>query len=432
LRLSGALTQIAVFSTTLPNCIDKRDKAEENNQTGRIVKSRFYTGSISRISGALATVALCCALALAQAPQTPQSPIDADGGFLSAQGAQPRFESGSKISGQAEVALRQQRILSVPHFSGSFAVAGKTFPFDIVGNPPQAGITTHIATQLKPVTLLFEGYEDENGQPIVLSPEQVLNNVSNSPNFRTAQYQTGFTQFADAVQRAQFSSSMAPEWHTLLDPPQFLKPLIMVVPKNSARVFRNHSTGATYAVVDTGFFVSQLNTLVQMEDLKIDGLPIILTRNVLLAPDADVKRCCVLGFHTAFDAGQLRNTELLQTLVWASWMDAGILGSGIADVTALSHEISEWVNDPFGMNLVPAWQYPTASLGCQNNLETGDPLASLPNAGYPVTIDGFTFHPQNQVLFPWFTRSASDAVDHAYTFPDTSLLTSPAQACPAR
>lgn len=370
--------------------------------------------------------------ATAQSRSHAQSPLDAESGFLSNQGAQPRFESASKMSQRAELALRQQRIVSVPHFTGSFAFAGRTFPFSVVGARPQSGGTTSVPTQLKPVTLLFEGYEDENGEPVILSPEQVLDNVSNSPNFRAAQYQTGFTQFADAVQRAQFNNTMGSEWHTLLDPPQILKPLVIVVPKNSAKLFRNRSTGTTYAIVDTAFFISQLNTLVQLEDLRVDALPVILTRNVMLSPDATVKRCCVLGFHTAFDAGQLANTEMVQTLVWASWIDQGILGPGIADVTAISHEISEWVNNPFGMNIVPAWQYPNQALGCQNNLETGDPVAALPNAGFPVTIDAFTYHPQNQVLLPWFTRQASDALDHAYSFPDSTLITSPSQACPAR
>lgn len=370
--------------------------------------------------------------ATAQSRSHAQSPLDAESGFLSNQGAQPRFESASKMSQRAELALRQQRIVSVPHFTGSFAFAGRTFPFSVVGARPQSGGTTSVPTQLKPVTLLFEGYEDENGEPVILSPEQVLDNVRNSPNFRAAQYQTGFTQFADAVQRAQFNNTMGSEWHTLLDPPQILKPLVIVVPKNSAKLFRNRSTGTTYAIVDTAFFISQLNTLVQLEDLRVDALPVILTRNVMLSPDATVKRCCVLGFHTAFDAGQLANTEMVQTLVWASWIDQGILGPGIADVTAISHEISEWVNNPFGMNIVPAWQYPNQALGCQNNLETGDPVAALPNAGFPVTIDAFTYHPQNQVLLPWFTRQASDALDHAYSFPDSTLITSPSQACPAR
>ncbi|HEX5433346.1 MAG TPA: hypothetical protein VFY05_03855 [Candidatus Angelobacter sp.] len=387
--------------------------------------------SVGRLVHVLVLGMAFSALALAQAAEHAQSPIDADGGFLANQGAQPRFQSASKISGQAELAVREQRIVSVPHFTGSFAFGGQTFPFNVVGADPHSGGVTRIPTQIKPVTLLFEGYEDDKGEPIVLSPEPVVASVRNSPNFRAAQYQTGFTQFADAVQRAQFYNSMAPDWHTLLETPAILKPLIMVVPKNSAKVFRNRSTGAVYAIVDTDFFVSQLNTMVQMENLRVDGLPIILTRNVMLAPHADVKRCCVLGFHTAFDAGLLNTTPMVQTLVWASWMDQGILGPGIADVTAVSHEISEWFNDPFGTNTVPAWQYPNASLGCQSNLETGDPLATLPDAGFPVNIDGFTFHPQNEMLLPWFTRQPSDALDHDYSFPDTSLATGPSQPCAA-
>jgi hypothetical protein len=396
------------------------------------VELAFFTKRMTRIAGALLIAAALGVGGSAQLAQRTQSPLDAEGGFLSSQGAQPRFESATKMSEKAEVALREQRVLSIPHFTGAFALGARTFTFNVVGAKPQSGRTTRIPTQLKPVTLLFEGYEDENGDPVILSPEQVLDNVKNSPNFRAAQYQTGFTQFADAVQRAQFYGTMAPEWHTILEPPQVLKPLVIVVPKNSARVFRNRSTGTTYAVVDTEFFISQLNTLVQLEDLHVDALPVVLTRNVMLSPGADVKRCCVLGFHTAFDAGQLADTEMVQTLVWASWIDSGILGPGIADVTAMSHEISEWVNNPFGTNLVPTWQYPNAALGCQNNLETGDPVAALPNAGFPVTIDAFTYHPQNQVLLPWFTRQPSDALDHAYSFPDSTLITAPSQACPVR
>jgi hypothetical protein len=361
-----------------------------------------------------------------------QVPTETDGGFLVGQGALPRFESANKMSSEAELALRRQRALTVPHFSNSFAFEGKTFPFSVVGAKPQAGGTTKVPTQLKPVDLFFSGYSDANGQPLVLSATEVVGNVLNSPNFRQATYATGFTQFADAVQRAQFNSSMGRDWHTLLGTPQVLKTLTIVVPKNSAKVFFNRSNGQFYAIIDMEFFISQLNTLVQMENLDVSALPIILTRNVLLAPDANVQKCCVLGFHTAFDAGIRENVQTVQTLVWASWIDPGTLGAGIADVTAMSHEISEWMNDPFGINLVPAWQYPTSNLGCQSTLETADPLATLPNAGYPVSIDGVTYHPQYQVLLPWFTRQPSTAIDGAYTFPDQSLLTSPAQACAAK
>ena len=226
---------------------------------------------------------------------------------------------------------------------------------------------------------------------------------------------------------------MDPDWHTLLDRPRILTPLTIDVPRGSASLFRIRSTGAIFAVVDTGFFVSQLNSIIQLENLDVESLPIALTNNVLLAPTANLQKCCVVGFHTAFDMGERRNAPLVQTFVWGSWIDAGILGADFADVTAISHEISEWVNDPFGANLVPVWQVPNGTAGCQKNHETGDPLETSPHAGFPITIDGFIYHPQNQALLQWFTRETpSSAIDGAYSYPNQSLLTSPSQPCAAK
>lgn len=361
-----------------------------------------------------------------------QVPTEADSAFLASQGAQQRFEFASKISDDSAIALRQQRLSSVPFFHGSFLFQGTTFPYTVVGSRPQDGTSTTISTQILPISMLFEGYVDDKSAPIMLDAQPLLPRVLNSPNFRSANYQTGFTQFGDAVQRAEFYGSMAPEWHTLLKSPQELKAVNIVVPRGMAKVYRNPANGAVYALVDSSFFISQLNTIVQMAQLRPDALAILLTNNVLLGPGADVKRCCVLGFHTAFDAGQQGSRRLVQTMVWASWVDSGILGANFGDVTPLSHEIGEWFNDPFGSNQTPEWQHPLTSLGCQSTLETADPVAALPGSSFPVTIDGFTFHPQTQVLLPWFTRQPSDAFDGAYSFPDEHLLTSPSQACQAR
>lgn len=380
--------------------------------------------------------ALWLALSVAGMAQTQAAsasqPIDAPGGFLQSQGAMPRFEAAPKLSEDARTAVKQGRIFSIPHFNGSFAFQGTAYPYTIVGNKPQAGGTTEIPTEIIPISLFFEDYVDDDGSPLVLDPAPVLPRVQSSPNFHSANWETGFTQFADAVQRAEFSSSAHQDWHTLLGKPQFLQPVRIDVPRGAARVFRNRSTGVTYAVVDTSFFVSQLNTIIQLENLRVDALAVALTANVLLAPHSDVKQCCVLGFHTSFDVGELTQVKFVQTFIWASWMDAGILGPSLADVTPMSHEISEWMNDPFGSNLVPAWQHPSGT-GCQTNLETADPLAAMPNAGFPVTIDGFTYHPHNQVMLQWFERNAtSDAIDGAFSFPDQTLVTGPSQACAGR
>jgi hypothetical protein len=386
-----------------------------------------------RVFCAIAALWLLQGYSFAQSATTDTSqPIEATDGFLQSRGAQPRFEAASKLSNDARIAMKEGRVFSVPHFSGSFAWQGNTYPFTMVGNKPQSGGTTEVPVQMVPISLFFEEFVDESGGPVILDPEPIVARVQASPNFHNALYATGLTQFADAVQRAQFHRSAGQEWHTLLAKPEILKPLRIAVPRGSAKVYRNPGTGVMYAIVDTDFFLSQLNTIIQLEHLRPDALAIVLTSNVFLSPQSDIKKCCVLGFHTSFDVGELAQLKFLQTFIWASWVDQGILGSGLADVTPMSHEISEWMNNPFGGNAVPAWQVPNSN-GCQSNLETGDPLATMPNAGYPVLIDGFTYHPQSQVLLQWFQRgSASDAIEGAFSFPDQTLMTGPSQACAAR
>lgn len=391
------------------------------------------SGSAWSFCAAMAFLCLLQSFSYAQsAPPDTTLPIDAAGGYLQSQGAQPRFEGASKLSSAAREAMREGRVYSVPHFSGSFALQGVNYPYTMVGSKPQSGGTTTVPVQIVPISMFFEEFADESGAPIVLDPAPVIARVQTSPNFRSAQYATGLTQFGDAVQRAEFHSSTAQEWHTLLGSPEILKPLRIVVPRGMAKVYRNSSTGVVYAIVDTDFFLSQLNTIIQLERMEPDALAIALTSNVFLAPQSDIKKCCVLGFHTSFDLGEVAQLKFVQTFIWASWVDQGILGTSLADVTPMSHEVSEWMNNPFGSNSVPAWQVPNSN-ACQSNLETGDPLATMPNAGYPVLIDGFTYHPQNQVLLQWFQRgSASDAIEGAFSFPDPTLVTGPSQACAAR
>src|SRR5262249_12680559 len=152
--------------------------------------------------------------------------------------------------------------------------------------------TTEIPTQLIPIAMFFEGFEDESGEPIVLTSAPILPRVMSSPNFHTASYATGNGQFADAVQRAQFFRIIAQDWHSTLGEPQELKAVVIDVPRGLAKVYRNRSTGVLYAVVDSAFFISQLNTIVQIEELRHDALVLALTANVFLSPGADVKRCC--------------------------------------------------------------------------------------------------------------------------------------------
>jgi hypothetical protein len=85
------------------------------------------------------------------------------------------------------------------------------------------------------------------------------------------------------------------------------------------------------------------------------------------------------------------------------------------DIHALSHEISEWADDPFVNNLVQPWTSPAIAPLCQGNLETGDPVVGLgfteepnsfrqgPTPNGTQVADGF-YHPEDEALLPWFMR----------------------------
>src|SRR5215472_17200638 len=107
------------------------------------------------LRAALSCLFLCLVVAATGFGQPSQSaavesaavaPIDTETGFLQNQGALPRFQAAGKLCGDTLTATLQQRISSVPHFSGSFGFEGKTFPFTVVGNRPQVGGTTQIPT----------------------------------------------------------------------------------------------------------------------------------------------------------------------------------------------------------------------------------------------------------------------------------------------
>jgi hypothetical protein len=83
--------------------------------------------------------------------------------------------------------------------------------------------------------------------------------------------------------------------------------------------------------------------------------------------------------------------------------------------------MAETFNDPFVNNATPWWLSPNGN--CQNNLETGDVIEGLPNAQFPIVLNGFTYHPQNEALLQWFGGvTPSSAISHAYSYPDTTVL----------
>jgi len=134
-------------------------------------------------------------------------------------------------------------------------------------------------------------------------------------------------------------------------------------------------------------------------------LPLFVAYNTFLT---QAGRCCVLGYHSIRSSGQ--------TYAFASYNDAGVFSVPIEDIHALSHELGEWLDDPFVNNATPPWTGGQAS-GCQANLEVGDPVTGI---AFTVVLNDFTYHPEDLVFLAWFARQTpSTAVNGWYTFLNT-------------
>jgi hypothetical protein len=351
---------------------------------------------------------------------------------------------------------------SIPNFNGQFFANGYDFLgnpnrrwfTNTVGNPPQMGRTTTIHAPVVPVSVELDDASGNvlviNGIPMIADATQFMAPVLGSPVFANYKYSSGTqpTQISDAIQRAEFYNQMKPNWHTLLGAaPQ--AGLTMKLQQSADCPTGENFAGCNYVfapnpdgtccayivvndgapdfVFDTGFG-NEVNAAISSGAINTKSISTFVFPNVFLF-DGDITQCCGLGYHTYFFAPGT-DPELRWVVNYSSWISPGLFGDAFVDVTAVSHEIAETYNDPFVAsdavhNVTPFWLAPNGL--CGDVLETGDVIEGLPNATMPITLNGFTYHPQNEALIQWFkTGQASDALDGAYSYPDTSVLTEPA------
>lgn len=103
----------------------------------------------------------------------------------------------------------------------------------------------------------------------------------------------------------------------------------------------------------------------------------------------------MLGYHGAYGSP-------LQVYSPGEFDSTQIFGTASQDISVETHEMGEALNDPTVNNIVPAWGNIGQVSGCQNNLEVGDPLTGTQNP--PITLNGFTYHPQELAMYSWFLR----------------------------
>jgi hypothetical protein len=391
-------------------------------------------------------------------------------GAFAAGPADETNSSSQDSSDHGNASTRKPR--TVPYWSSSFTDPTNhlTYPFTMVGSDPTLGQSTTVDTRIIPLSFTFvAGAQDTsvlNIPPLNYFPTPIAavldgrDNVADtiaSPVFTPSSFaaisgDTG-VQFGDAFARAQFGK-VGTGYHVILGQPRVAETIVIQVPEDHGVAVLSPA-GLPLGRVDSDWFKERLAQLIDDMKLKPTVLPIFLTKDVVLYSDSDFTHCCTLGGHGAGSPASstpisLAGKDKIRTFVFAAYLTPNAYSrfpappfAGFSDIHALSHEIAEWIDNPFGINMVQPYRIPTSRSGaCSPELETGDPLAGVwfPLAGNPNAAAGHMWHPQDELFLNWFARDGEAPglapADGRYTLsPMTPLIGGPyaafAQSAPA-
>ena len=312
------------------------------------------------------------------------------------------------------------------------SLGGVQLPFNIVGtNPANGAATTNIPTVIVPINVVYA-----TAHNLALNGSDRVSLTQNSPIFLTADYTVGgndlgVTQFGDALQRGEFQNiaGFSQDYHVLLGTPTIAPAVTITVTSTKQGNLYRLRSGGLVGVLASAFLDSVIDSMVK--NFPANTLPIYLTDNVFEGADGTINTCCILGYH-ASQGGPIATDK---TWIYTAHTDPNtFVGNVIEDVQPLSHEVSEWLNDPFvgagfigGINLIPPAVLPASGGGCIINFETGDPLEfSLPAAQFTEVTNGTTYHLQDEVFLTWYLHTTpSFSVNGQYSFQNTFTTFSP-------
>ncbi len=379
------------------------------------------------------------------------------------------FNPTSKTIGGGATILPTTR--TVAHWWGSSTNPenGVTYGYNMVGANPNTcsgrACSVTIQADITPLIVNFDGMRYDGTAvvgPTLSSPVFATNDYGSTP-FATAagnfpdfprlvrgpggllsQGDSGqHLQLEDATMRAQFNKVGAGSSYHLILHPNVLPAVTINVPANQGTLVESPQ-GVVFPTINYSWWSSHINNLEQNADAT--HLPIYLSNDVLLT---DKGSCCVIGFHGTRASGLgggnggSNGNAVVQTFAWGSWIRPGtyprVSGQplptdwALQDIHALSHEISEWADDPFVNNFVEPWATPTApQYGCTGILETGDPVVGIGFAKGTNTFeqgplpDGSTmadgyYHPEDEVFLPWFMRLSPNTVSEPTQSPSQNI-----------
>jgi hypothetical protein len=313
----------------------------------------------------------------------------------------------------------------LPQWSGSFTdLTHKNITYTMVGtNPTNTNTSTTISVVLVPVKMV---YGSTNGN-MTFDPSThtlsngrtIVQNTLDSPlfnagiDFNQGGTDLGNTQYEDAFQRGNFWSTVSTNssYHVLLGTPSIAAEQTITVTKAQGKVVNNpFGGGGKVGEMSISSFDSKLQTFMRnLTQINPGVLPIFLTYDIYLTSGG----CCIGGYHSANGGAPTG-----QTYAYATYEDTS--GVFSQDVSALSHELGEWLDDPFVNNRV----------NCTDNslMEVGDPLEGTSNyGGYPYTLNSFTYNLQSLVFIGYFGAPRTTSANSWLAFQNDESNVCPGQ-----
>jgi len=283
----------------------------------------------------------------------------------------------------------------------TYTHSGTTFTDKFVGNAPSGAATT-TPVFIIPLKIVVSGktFTTSKVQP---NGQTALADTIASPIFQSvidfteAGANLGTTQYEDAYQRESFWPTVLgnPGYHVLLGAPTVLPEVTINVPPADGS--KGKEFGVKVALVNINYIDSQVHAILAANpQITASSVPVFVMYNTYETSGG----CCIGGYHSASGA---------QTYMVFDYV--GKPGAFSQDVSALSHEMGEWLDDPFVNNNSPCGIY-----------ENGDPLEREANfGGFPYVTNGMTYNLQDLAQPPYFGAPAGTTLNDRATFQGTVL-----------
>ena len=267
----------------------------------------------------------------------------------------------------------------------SYTYQSRKYTEAFIGTDPATASSETVPIYLIPLKLTYKA----SGKKTVEDATKIIPNIEASPIFNTGYdfkfggVDIGSTQYEDAFSKANVWSigGSSSGYHVLLGTPTVTKTVALKLnSSNSHGVISEF--GVSVLTVQINYIDSEINKLIPQLNIPSNALPIFVTSQTYLESGTG---CCIGGYHSVTNAGQPYSQ-----FTFISYTGKTLPFS--ADVSALSHELAEWIDDPYTSNTSPCGIY-----------EVGDPIERNANYGdFTYTLNGVDYHLQDEALIPYF------------------------------